>query len=84
MADLIAEIDQDEKGVPILLKQYLKLGGQVLEFNVDDPFSNALDGLIMVDLMATDRRTLSKYMGPAGMERFYKYRRDMAATASAA
>ena len=73
VGDLIAEIEQDEKGVPILLKQYLKLGGQVLEFNVDDRFNNALDGLIMVDLLATERRTLAKYMGRDGVERFYKY-----------
>jgi putative hemolysin len=77
VGDLIAEIEQDEKGVPILLKQYLKLGGQVLEFNVDDQFNNALDGLIMVDLLATDRRTLAKYMGRDGVERFYKYHQSV-------
>ncbi len=79
VADLIDEIERGEKGVPILLKQYLKLGGRVLEFNVDDQFNDALDALIMVDLLATDRRTLAKYMGQEGAERFYKYQREVSA-----
>ena len=39
--------------MPILLKQYLRLGGRLLGFNVDPEFSNVLDVLIMVDLRRT-------------------------------
>jgi len=66
LSALIADIEIDRKGVPILLKQYLKLGGELAAFNVDRIFSNALDGLIVVDLHKTDKRVLQRYMGPDG------------------
>jgi putative hemolysin len=66
----IAEIETDHKGVPILLRQYLKLGGRLLGFNVDPDFSNVLDVLLMVDLRNTEERTLARYMGRSGAEAF--------------
>ncbi len=54
---------EDGQNVPILLRQYLKLGGRVAAFNVDRRFSNVLDGLILVDLRETPQRTLNRYMG---------------------
>lgn len=73
IAQLISEIEQDNKGIPILLKQYLKLGGTILEFNVDDQFNNALDGLIMVDLLHTDPKVLGKYMGNDAAQMFLQH-----------
>jgi len=73
IAQLISEIEQDNKGIPILLKQYLKLGGTILEFNVDDQFNNALDGLIMVDLLHTDPKVLGKYMGTDAAQYFLQH-----------
>lgn len=70
VSQLITQIETDRKGAPVLLKQYLKLGGRMLGFNVDDQFGNALDGLIMVDLRRTERRALVRYMGEAGARRF--------------
>ncbi len=70
LSALIADIETDQKGVPILLKQYLKLGGRLLGFNIDANFSNALDGLIVVDLVKTDQRLLDRYMGKAGASAF--------------
>lgn len=69
----ISGVEEDGKGVPILLKQYLKLGGRMLEFNVDRNFAKALDGLILVDLTRADRKTLGRYMGDDGMEAFLGY-----------
>jgi putative hemolysin len=66
----IARIECDNKGVPILLKQYLKLGGRLLGFNADEQFSDALDGLIMVDLRASEPRVLARYMGEDGATAF--------------
>ncbi len=62
---LVQEIENDQKGVPILLRQYLKLGGRLLAFNVDPDFSYALDGLISVNLLKTDPHVLKRYMGAA-------------------
>ncbi len=66
----IAEIEADNKGMPILLRQYLKLGGRLLGFNVDPKFSDVLDVLVMVDLRETPIRTLARYMGRDGAAEF--------------
>ena len=60
---ILSDIEKDHKGIPILVKQYLKLGGKILAFNVDPDFGDCLDGLILVDLRKTDRRTRAHYMG---------------------
>lgn len=60
---LISSLETDGKGIPILLKHYLKLNATLLSFNVDKDFSSVVDGLIMVDFTDIDERLLSKYMG---------------------
>src|SRR5258706_16017699 len=67
---MVRQIERDSKGVPILLKQYLKLGGRLLAFSADKQFNDALDGLIMVDLRASDPRVLARYMGEEGAAAF--------------
>ena len=67
---MVRQIERDSKGVPILLKQYLKLGGRLLAFSADKHFNDALDGLIMVDLRASDPRVLARYMGKDGAAAF--------------
>ncbi len=69
LADPIADLEGDGKGVPILIKHYLKLGGRLLGLNVDRQFSNALDALIMVDLRQTPRPLLDRYLSPEGAAR---------------
>ncbi|MGD9157929.1 MAG: GNAT family N-acyltransferase [Desulfobacteraceae bacterium] len=69
----ISGIERDDKGVPVLLRQYLKLGGKILCFNVDRDFSDVLDGLIFVDLLESDKKTLSRYMGETGLKNFLEY-----------
>ena len=70
---LIDDIEADRKGIPVLLRQYLKLGGKLLAFNVDKDFSDCLDGLIVVDLLKADRRQLERYMGKDGLAAFHAY-----------
>ena len=70
LAALISEVEGDQKGVPVLLRQYLKLGGKLLAFNVDQDFADALDGLILVDLRLTDPKILARYMGKDGAKEF--------------
>ena len=73
MSASIAEIEGDGKGVPVLLRQYLKIGGEHLAFNVDKNFSDVLDGLVLVDLRKTDPARLETYMGKEGVGRFLEY-----------
>ena len=70
ISSLIYEIEANQKSIPILLKHYLRLGGKLLGFNVDYQFGDALDGLILVDLLKTDRRILEHYMGRDGYLEF--------------
>lgn len=70
VSELVSIQESGEKGVPILIKQYLKLGGRLLGFNVDKSFNDCIDGLIMVDLRRTDERVLQKYMGREGAQAF--------------
>jgi putative hemolysin len=72
---LISEIEKDGKGMPVLLKHYLKLNARILSFNVDKNFSNVVDSLIKVDLMETDSRMLDRLMGVEGRKSFYCYHR---------
>jgi hypothetical protein len=71
----IAGIEHDGKGVPILLRHYLKLGGRLLGFNADNLFSDALDGLIMIDLRSSDPRTLARHLGEEGAAKFLDFHR---------
>ena len=63
LSDLISELEQDGKGLPVLLRQYLKLGAKALAFNVDPDFSDVLDALLVVDVRKADRKALDRYMG---------------------
>ena len=78
LSTLVQQIEKDNKGIPVLLKQYLKLSGELAAFNVDPDFNNALDGLIIVDLTRVDDRTLGKYMGAAGARSFIDFNRPAA------
>ena len=73
VTSIIQDIESDHKGIPILLRQYLKLGGRILAFNVDEDFSSVVDGFIMIDLRKTDAKTLSRYMGEESTAAFRKF-----------
>jgi putative hemolysin len=75
LAEPISDIEEDGKGLPILLKQYAKVGGRLVGFNLDRKFSDVVDGLVIVDLRQTDPSVLARYMGKegyAGFRRFHK------------
>lgn len=66
----ITDLEADRKGLPILLRQYARIGGRLVGFNVDRRFSNVLDGLVVVDLRRTDPAVLERYMGREAAARF--------------
>jgi putative hemolysin len=69
----IADLEVDGKGLPILLRQYAKVGGKLIGFNVDRKFSDVLDGLVVVDLRQTDPAVLERYMGREAVQKFRRY-----------
>lgn len=66
----VASVEPDGKGVPVLLRQYLKLNATLLEFNVDPDFTDVLDALVLVDLRDAPDEVLARYMGTDGLTRF--------------
>jgi putative hemolysin len=77
---ILGEVEQGRAGVPVLLRQYLRLGGKLLGFNVDREFANALDGLILVDLMRTEPKLLDRYLGKGPARRFLEFQKGMYGT----
>jgi len=73
IADPIADMESDGKGIPILIKHYSRLGGRLIGFNVDAKFSNVLDGLVVMDLRQTQPSSLERYMGKSGLAAFRRY-----------
>lgn len=73
MSEVVGQLENGQRGMPILLRQYLKLGGLLLGFNLDRSFGDALDGLILVDLLQTDRTILERYMGREASHEFLRF-----------
>jgi putative hemolysin len=71
----IADIEDDGKGVPVLIRQYLKAGGKLLGFNVDPDFSDTLDALIVADLRTASQAMLERCMGRAEARAFREFHR---------
>lgn len=73
---VLEQLEGDGKGMPVLLRQYLKMGGKLLGFNIDAAFANVLDGLIMVDLTQTDPSVLARYMGREASASFLAHHQE--------
>jgi putative hemolysin len=73
---LIIDLENKQRGLPVLVKRYLQLNAKVLAFNIDVDFNNCLDGLILLDLKNVPEKTLlmlSKDMNIDVVERFQKF-----------
>jgi len=73
MSECVSEIEEDGKEIPILLRQYIKMGGEILAFNVDTEFSSVIDALIMVDVAKTPMKILTRYMGTENALKYLEY-----------
>lgn len=72
LSELVKGIEKDGKDIPVLIKQYMKLGGRFHSFSVDQDFGNTLDGLIVVDLIKAPVKSLKQYMGD-GVDGYLEY-----------
>ncbi len=63
---VVKDIEGD-KGLPILFKHYLQLGGRIAAFHEDKDFGT-LDALLVVDLAHTPKKVLLRYLSPEEVE----------------
>jgi Acetyltransferase (GNAT) domain len=56
-------VEPDSRGIPVLLRHYLNLGGRVLSVSVDPSFGSCLDALIVVDLRLPGSKLLDRVFG---------------------
>lgn len=73
MEELVGEIETDLRGMPVLLRQYLKLNARLLGLNVDPEFGHVLDALMVVDLTSVEPAILVRYMGKPDTDLFFRY-----------
>jgi putative hemolysin len=66
----VSEADAEGKGLPVLLRQYLKLNARAFGFSIDPAFSGVLDVLVVVDLLAMPSAVLGRYMGAEAASAF--------------
>ena len=62
LSHAVKSLENNERSIPVLLRQYLKLGGKMLAFNEDAEFCNVLDCLVMVDLQDLPLRMKNRYL----------------------
>ena len=55
---MIEDIEPERFKVPVLIKKYLKQDARIIGFNLDPKFSDALDGLMVLDLKDIPQETL--------------------------
>lgn len=63
LSSMVSDLEPDEKSIPVLLRQYLRLGGKMISFNVDSEFGDTLDCLVLVDLHHAPDRLITRYCG---------------------
>ena len=63
LSSLVSDLEGGARGVPVLLKQYLRLGGRMVSFGIDEDFGGVLDCLVIVNLDDTPERITQRYRG---------------------
>ncbi len=70
---LVARVEGGGRGMPVLLRQYLKLNARLMGVNVDPDFGGAIDALMVVDLAALSSTLLQRYLGKDGAAGFMAF-----------
>lgn len=75
LSEAVAEIDPQGKGLPVLLRHYLKLGGVAVAFHIDVNFAGVLDVLFLVDLRKADPTSIRRFMDDERYKSFCEFHR---------
>lgn len=63
LSSLVSDLEPDGRSIPVLLRQYLRLNGKMVSFNVDSEFGDTFDCLVVVDLHEAPDRLITRYCG---------------------
>lgn len=63
LSSMVSELEPDGRSIPVLLRQYLRLNGKMVSFNIDSEFGDTLDCLVVVDLHNAPDKLVSRYCG---------------------
>lgn len=63
LCHLVSATEKDGKSIPVLLRQYLRLGGVMLSFGIDEDFGGTLDCLVLVDMIKAPERIRKRFCG---------------------
>ena len=74
--ELIRDLESDRRGVPILLRQYLRLNGSLLAFNIDPDFGDVLDGLMLIDVTQIEPKMFRRFLGLPSAAHLLQLARD--------
>ena len=70
---LVAALEPDGNGMPVLLRQYLKLGAKALGISIDPAFGDVTDVLMAIDLTAVSPAILRRYVGDDGLAIYHAH-----------
>ncbi|HIU64433.1 MAG TPA: lysophospholipid acyltransferase family protein [Candidatus Avacidaminococcus intestinavium] len=74
LSNLVKDIEGN-RGLPILFKHYLKLGGILGSFHVDSKF-NTIDAFLLLDLASAPPHTLKRYFSANGLAQYLAHHRS--------
>lgn len=73
VSTLVTSLEEDGKGVPILIKQYLRMNAKLISFGVWKNHSNAVVSFIVTDVTTSDPKFIRRYMGAENYARFMAF-----------
>lgn len=73
VSTLVTSLEPDGKGVPILIKHYIRMNAKLLNFGVWKNHSDAVVGFMVADVTTADAKMIRRYMGEEGFARFRAY-----------
>lgn len=73
VSTLVTSLEPDGKGVPVLIKHYVRMNAKLLDFGVWKNHSDAVVGFMIADITTADPKLIRRYMGDEGYARFRAY-----------
>jgi putative hemolysin len=70
---VVSRLDGQGRGVPVLLRQYLKLDARAVAFSIDPAFSHVLDTMIVVNLPTVAPALLRRFMGSGAADGYLRH-----------